>query len=341
MDVCRLFSPALSLVLALPPLDVAAQQGDAWTDPSPHSTTFVTVEEGVRLEVLDWGGSGRPVLLLAGLGDTAHVFDDFAPLLAETHRVLGLTRRGFGKSSAPDSGYGFDRLAADVIAVVDALGLEEPIVAGHSFAGEEMHILGSRHRAKVAALVYIEAAFNRANDAPEYDARLRELPRAPSPEAGDRASIAALREFAARHGLPSYPEAEMRNRNVVDADGRISDSRSPPPAVREGITGAMGETMQAYDPPPIAAPALAIYAVPARPEDLMRSWYDSDDPMILQTIQDVFALARKRYRQHAEWFESLAQGTSRVSEVSGEHHLFVTNPLSISEEIEAFAASLD
>ena len=37
-----------------------------WRDPSPHRIQFVTVDEGVRLEVLDWGGTGRPVVLLAG-----------------------------------------------------------------------------------------------------------------------------------------------------------------------------------------------------------------------------------------------------------------------------------
>jgi pimeloyl-ACP methyl ester carboxylesterase len=291
--------------------------------------------------VLDWGGSGRPILLLAGLGDTAHVFDDFAPLLTERHHVYGMTRRGFGDSSAPESGYDFDRPAADVIAVIDSLRIEAPIIVGHSFAGEEMHILGSRHASQVAALVYIEAAFNRALDIPEYDAKARELPRAPTPDVSDRGSIAALRDFATRHGLPSYPEAEMRNRYVVDAEGRISDSRTPAPAVRDGISGAMRAVMEGYDPPPIAVPALAIYAVPAQSQDLMRSWYDRDDPVILQTIEELFALARERYRQHAEWFESRADGTSRVVGVAGEHHLFVTSPARVKEEIDAFAASLD
>lgn len=46
----------------------------AWRDPSPHAVRLVTVAPDVRLEVLDWGGAGRPVVLLAGLGNTAHVF---------------------------------------------------------------------------------------------------------------------------------------------------------------------------------------------------------------------------------------------------------------------------
>jgi non-heme chloroperoxidase len=38
-----------------------------------------TANKPVNLEVLDWGGSGRPLVLLAGLGNTAHIFDKFAP----------------------------------------------------------------------------------------------------------------------------------------------------------------------------------------------------------------------------------------------------------------------
>ena len=64
-------------------------------DPSPHQVSFVTVEAGVNLEVLDWGGAGRPIVLLAGLGNTAHVFDDFAQKLTRNGHVYGITRRGF------------------------------------------------------------------------------------------------------------------------------------------------------------------------------------------------------------------------------------------------------
>jgi non-heme chloroperoxidase len=65
---------------------------------------FVAVDEGVKLEVLDWGGSGRPIVLLAGLGNTAHVFDRFADQLSGSYHIYGITRRGFGASSQPGSG---------------------------------------------------------------------------------------------------------------------------------------------------------------------------------------------------------------------------------------------
>src|ERR1017187_5657033 len=72
------------------------QESVTWHDPSKHSVQFVTVEDCVRLEVLDWGGTGRPVVLLAGYLN-AHVYDDFAAKRSESCHVYGITRRGYGE----------------------------------------------------------------------------------------------------------------------------------------------------------------------------------------------------------------------------------------------------
>src|SRR5262245_15705201 len=70
-----------------------------WRDPSPHASTMVSIAPGVAVEVLDWGGRGRPLVFLAGLGDSPHVYDDFAPALIDSFHVYGITRRGFGHST--------------------------------------------------------------------------------------------------------------------------------------------------------------------------------------------------------------------------------------------------
>jgi len=143
----------------------------AWQDPSPHSTRFITVDDNVTLEVLDWGGSGRPLILLAGLGNTAHVFDDFAPKLTPQYHVFGITRRGFGASSSPASGYSADRLGDDVLAVLDSLKLDRPVLVGHSIGGEELSSVGTRHAEKVAGLIYLDAGYAYAY----YDPSLGDL----------------------------------------------------------------------------------------------------------------------------------------------------------------------
>lgn len=64
---------------------------------------FIDVGDEVKLEVLDWGGAGRPIVLLAGSGNTAHIYEDFAPKLTNWAHVYGITRRGYGMSSNADS----------------------------------------------------------------------------------------------------------------------------------------------------------------------------------------------------------------------------------------------
>ena len=87
--------PVLFFSLLDPP---HSQPHGSYQDPSPHTVQFVAVAQNVRLEVLDWGGIGRPVVLLAGGGNTAHIFDEFATKLTASYHVYGITRRGFGAS---------------------------------------------------------------------------------------------------------------------------------------------------------------------------------------------------------------------------------------------------
>jgi non-heme chloroperoxidase len=133
----------------------------AWKiDPSTHQVQFINVENGVKLEVLDWGGSGKPLMLLTGMGADAHIFDKFAPKLVEAgYHVYGLSRRGFGESSIPLSGYSADRLGDDVLAVIKELKLRRPVLVGHSIAGEELSSIGSRQPKKVSGLIYLDAAY--------------------------------------------------------------------------------------------------------------------------------------------------------------------------------------
>ena len=153
---------------ALPPTGLQGATKDiVWQrDSLVHfKSTFITVDKNVKLQVIDWGGSGRPLVLLAGLGATAHAFDKFAPELTANYHVYGITRRGFGASSAPaptKGNYSADRLGDDVLAVVDALKLNRPVLVGHSIAGEELSSIGSRCPEKVSGLIYLDAGYSYA-----------------------------------------------------------------------------------------------------------------------------------------------------------------------------------
>ncbi len=132
---------------------------------STSSEHLVSVEPDVKLQVLDWGGTGRPLIFLSGLGDDAHVYDKFAPKFTEKYHVYGITRRGFGASSKPaptNENYNADRLGDDVLAVIDDLKLDRPVLVGHSIAGEELSSVGSRHPEKISGLIYLDAGMGYA-----------------------------------------------------------------------------------------------------------------------------------------------------------------------------------
>jgi non-heme chloroperoxidase len=315
-----------------------AQQTE-WRDSSPHKTTLVTVENDARLEVLDWGGSGAALLLLAGLSDTAHLFDDVAPKLAMRYRVVGVTRRGHPGSSAPATGYTPVRLAEDIVRVIDAVGLKNPVVVGHSWAGEEMHVLGDSYSSRIAGLVYVDAAFDRADKFEEHEAAARALPAPPGPKPADLASFTALRAFLTRTQGPPGPEARLRARYIANPDGSVRGRWTPEPHVLQAFSNATRALYAAYEPKPIRVPALAIYAVPKSADELMRPWYSAEDPSVRERVERLYPLERENVARHVKWFTAFAQ-RGRVTELSGGHDLFVSNPSEILEQIDAFMSSL-
>ena len=200
-----------------------------WKDPSQHTIRFVTVGAGVKLEVLDWGGPGRPVLLLAGNGNTAHVFDPLASKLAASYHVYGLTRRGFGASSKPPSGYDADRLADDVLEAMDALKLNKPVLIGHSIAGGELSSIGSRHAGKVAGLIYLDSGYSYAY----YDPTLRDAELAglvySSLQPSERAVYEGRRKYTRIHGpvLAIYAFGDKPDLALAEAQANAFEKGVP------------------------------------------------------------------------------------------------------------------
>jgi len=305
----------------------------AWKDPSPHRVQFVTVDKDVRLEVLDWGGSGRPLVLLAGLGNTAHIFDTFAPKLTANHHVYGITRRGFGVSSAPAAGYSADRLGDDVLAVLDALKLERPVLAGHSIAGEELSSVASRHPERVAGLIYLDAGYSYAYydrsrgdldiDLVELQKKLEQL--LPGNGAQDpKALVHELLEAT----LPGF-ERDLRDRQktlqVTPAALLAAQASSPlSDAARAIQTGEQKYTN-------IPVPVLAIYAVP---HDLGPAGGDAAARAAFEANDEATTGAQ------AKAFESGVPSARIVRLPHANHYVFFSNEADVLREMNAFLGSL-
>jgi pimeloyl-ACP methyl ester carboxylesterase len=265
---------------------------------------------------------------------------------------VGVTRRGHRGSSAAPGGYGFARLADDVLRVIDAVGVNNPVVIGHSFAGEEMHILGARHSAKIRGLVYVDAAFDRGDDADSeaYNAVARTVPAAPGAGPDDLASFTALRAYLEKYG-GAGPEAYLRTRYRANADGSVAGMWAPDLPIRQAMTKEIQAAYKPYNPERIQVPALAIYAAPKSADDLMRHGSSerrpfpelvarsAEDPAIRENVEKLYLLTRARVRKHEKWFEAFAE-RGRVAELSGTHDLIVSNPRDVLQQIEAFVSSL-
>ena len=239
--------------------------------PEPNATPttrFVEVEPGVRIEVLDWGGTGRPVVLLAGYGRTAHDFATFGDSLAATYHVYAITRRGFGASSKPASGYSADRLGDDVLAVIDSLGLVAPVLAGHSLGGEELSSIGSRHPRRVSGLVYLDAAYgyafyDEADTENRFFIDLNEVTRGLQQLTGALETGHAEDAHRLIRRLRSV-DLQALDETLQRLDQRVPAVSANPPQsftmrLAPGVDRMVFEGLQRYTS--VSAPVLAIYAL--------------------------------------------------------------------------------
>jgi non-heme chloroperoxidase len=304
----------------------------AQIDRSPHLVKFIPVDKIVKLEVLDWGGSGRPLVLLAGLGGTAHVFDTFALKLTGIGHVYGITRRGYGQSAVPDSGYSADRLGDDVREVLDALKLEHPILVGHSIAGEELSSVGSRYPKRVAGLVYMDAAYGYAFydrtrgdlniDLIDLQRKLKEFQRQQ-----DTDTRALIRELLATV-LPEF-ERDLKKEQEFLATlppAMLAAGTSTPKVASSAIVAGA----QKYTEIPVLI--LAIFAVPhdmgatLNADPVLRAAFDAHD--------------KETTGAQARAFE-LGVPSARVLRIPhASHFIFKSNEAEVVRDIAAFVSQL-
>jgi pimeloyl-ACP methyl ester carboxylesterase len=297
-------------------------------DPSPHKVLYVPVDKGVRLEVLDWGGEGPPLIFLPGNGNSAHTFDEFALKFTGKHHVYGVTRRGFGMSSKPEpngENYDADRLGDDVLAVIDALKLDRPVVAGHSLGGEELSSIGTRHPEKVRGLIYLDAGYGYAFYNPKGDdiaadastvrRDLAELMSAPP----SRTKVLIAEIQATMPALERELES-MRKAQDGAQDGPPASRRTS----RDRIEEAIFTGMRKYSG--VKAPALAIYASPHACTGFC--------------ITPQYKAQEASVAAQADAFEAGTPGARVVRIPGAQHYVFLSNEADVTREMNAFMDGL-
>jgi len=339
-----LWTPAIVVTLGVLSLAAGTQAPPATPpDPSKHEVRFVTVDQDVTLEVLDFGGSGRPLVLLAGSGNTAHVFDAFAPKLLDCCHVYAVTRRGYGASSRPSSGYGDQRLADDVFQVIEKERIAGPVLVGHSMAGGELTTIGRQHSDRISGLVYLDALGDLEDDPPadkEWAALQQKLPPGLNPAKtcapADRSTFAAYRESLACEMGFALPESEWRQAFESD-DGRVGAYKTPGWVSREIGKGQVFRR----DYSNIRVPVLALMNGSLTSEEMLTATGYMPKNEDERVAIDQF-MARSRI-VFGRWTDKLKRHVPDARVVyfpNAGHYVFITREAEVLREIHAFVASL-
>jgi pimeloyl-ACP methyl ester carboxylesterase len=297
-------------------------------DSSPHKVRFVTVAPDVKLEVLDWGGSGPPLVFLAGLGRTAHSFDELALKFTGRHHVYGITRRGYGASSWPaptDANYDSDRLADDVLAVLNALHIDKPVLAGHSIAGQELSSIGTRHPEMVAGLVYLDAAYGYAFYDPANLLAVNNVV-----EAILRRDLGELRSAPPSRARVLIGEIQatmpLVEKELQAKSGQFANTKDPSDVPAPGSLAAAAIVGNAHPYDVIKAPMLVLAAYP------MKCAPNCDTPY----NKAVFAAV-----QQQATFISAKNPTAKVVKLPfADHFIWRSNPDDVEREMNAFMDGL-
>jgi pimeloyl-ACP methyl ester carboxylesterase len=288
---------------------------------------------GARSEYLDWGGKGPPLLFLAGLGGTAHIFSDLAPEFLASHRCIGLTRRGFGRSEQTAGGYQLDNLVEDIVAFGHRLGLRDITLVGHSYGGTEAVRAAELHPELIRRVVLLDTAYDPIPSiAPPAETKLFAAYTGMTP-ADQLSSLASFRRYEQllMRGWSPAAESDLLETIIVNNDGTVR-GRTPgwisSAIVSERTQGKWRLTK-------IPVPALLIFA--------QHSWTDLltglrlDDATTAEIIKAGAELQAAR-RSQIEAFRRDSPLARIVEMENTEHHCFIQRPERVVEEMRNFLA---
>ncbi len=235
-----------------------------------------------KLQYLDWGGSGQPLIL--GLGDSPFLFEDLAASLTTNFRIIAYARRGHCKSVTSDADYSNSTLVSDLKLLLDSLKIDKASLLGWSMGGNEITEFAIRYPERVNKLIYFEAGYD-LSDVSFRDI-MKTLPKSFLADNSDLRNLAAYRNWYHKFWF-----ADMDWNSALEANLKATIKINPDSSVttipNDSIFKATLESAMSYhrDYSKIQSPALAIFTrkffVPPVTDSNIVSVYDDMERRII------------------------------------------------------------
>jgi len=199
-----------------------------------------------------------PLVLIHGLGDNPHAFDDLAGVLKSDFHIVAYARRGHGQSTQ-NGPFDTPTFVRDLSAVMDTLGIAKAHLAGWSMGGNEITAMAGVHPDRVGKIVYLDAGFDWAD--PAFGAAAQEFPLGFTAPPEALTSLDAFRRWEVANWFPAVTdtsriEAYMRALVTLDSSGKAI------PVVSDSVSNLLFTSLTTYgrEYKKVKVPALAIYA---------------------------------------------------------------------------------
>ncbi len=284
---------------------------------------------GVRLQYVDWGGRGKPLIFVPGGCDTAFVFGDIASRLARNFRVLGLTARGCGASARPTEGYDMAHQIGDIAAFMDALKIPHCTLIGHSSGGGKITQFAHRYPERVNRLVYLDTVFGFIAPGLEegIDAGIEDVLGGHAMDSRENwRKSAEIWEPGAQSAAMDRDFAESFR---VEADGKVKERYETPPAWRTEVNRDMQAGL--YTDTHIKQPSLMIFAMDTD-QERARRLRERDR----KGLEPLIRLTAEHRREEISRFRNNGRNVRVVELRHTSHYCFVQRPATVSRLIASF-----
>ena len=196
---------------------------------------------GIHLHYLDRAGEDPPILIMHGLSANAHFFDGLAASRLP-NRLIAVDLRGRGRSDKPATGYRMADHAADIIGLMDGLGLDRVVMAGHSYGGLLTCYLAAHFPDRLTHCIVMDSGFMHPSVKELIKPSLDRLGQVTPSWAAYREAIKAAPYWQGYWdtAVESYYRADVR----TNEDGTVQ-ARSRPENIAEAVDTGLDEPWEA------------------------------------------------------------------------------------------------